>query len=727
MRRVLSSVALVVLASFGLVRGGRAGPPAAFALEAHVPANALGFASLEGVGTWEERFKQTALWKIGEDPEIQAFVKPILEDAEAMIQGMVGEAAGEDAKQGLDLLADLEKQLEGLRGQIALAVFGADIRNPEFAASLDFGEHVSDFVAFLKRAEKLVTEKMGGSPFRATEEGGRTWVLLGDPGNEKVFGTDVGSALVLSTNRQWLTALASGAAPPGSTSLQATSAFQETRVKANVSGAGGWLFANVREIVSRVPMDDEGKRIANALGLDTVQSVAYSMSFAGDGFLDSLILHAPGADHGLVPVMRTRPTSHPLLPLVPRNAFYYEAGDGPDWADLLPRIRTMLAAADDDVMKDVEEFLAQARAALGVDLEKDVLAGFKGEYAAYGALPETGGLYPELVLFFGLKDPKTFEASFSKAVDGLAGAVTEEGDVLMSQRVLDYRGQRLHVVELQMAKGDDPAPFTPTWTILRDRLVVTLVPHTMKELVLRSREETVPAGLGAEEDFRALLATAMPDHGAMAYVDTQALFSLLYDTGVPLLQTIVKKNMLKEVPVRIDWAQLPATRTLRPHFRSMAMWTTGDDQGARITMHAPVPAMALVTVAVAAAAVVGMENRREHLEREMRQAEEAAEEARERAEGAARGGVAPTNAEAVLDQVSMKVVAHGKAMGGLPATLEDLVGPGRSLPELPRDPWGTPIRYKATDRVEGVFELRSAGANRTFGDVDDVVKQYETD
>jgi type II secretory pathway pseudopilin PulG len=728
MRLALRPAALAAFAILGLLRSGHAEPPAPFALEAHVPATALGFASLEGLGSWGERWKQTAIHKAAQDPEIQAFVAPILEDANAVIQGMMGENLGPDAKAGLDLVAELEKAVEGLRGQVAVSVFG-DLRSPTVVASLDFGDHVSDFVAFLKRAQGALAERFGQSPFRAEEAGGRTWWLFGEPGLEQAFGSDVGSAILLSTSREWVAAVAAGGAP-GAATLAASSAFQETKNRANVTAAGGWLFANVPQIAAAIPMDADDRRIAAALGLDTLQGFAYSMSFSGDGFLDTIVLHAPGADHGIVPLLRTKPTQHPLLGLVPRNAFFYEAGDGPAWRELLPKIRALIAAVDPDAIADVDAVLAKARAAIGVDVEKDVLGGLGGDYALYGALPDTGGLYPEVVFFSGLADPSTFEATFSKAVDGLAGAVTEEGEVLVSQRVLEYRGQRLHVVDLTMAQGDDPAPFTPTWTILRDRLVVTLVPHTMKELVLRSQESTSAPGLGGEEDFRALLAAAPPDHGDLGYFDLQALVSLLYDTGVPVLQTVVKKNMLKDVPVRIDWAQLPATRTLRPHFRSVATYFTGDDAGARLSIHAPLPAMGLFAVGAAAAIPLAMERRRETADRERRRAEEAAEEATKEAEEAGRmpGGVREgAVAEVALDDLSSKLLAHGKAMGRLPASLEELVGPGKVLTELPRDPWGTPIRYKATDRAESVFELRSAGANRTFGDTDDVVKQYESD
>jgi hypothetical protein len=377
----------------------------------------------------------------------------------------------------------------------------------------------------------------------------------------------------------------------------------------------------------------------------------------------------------------------------------------------------MVRSIEPDAVEEMDEFLGQARAATGVDIEKELLPALSGESADYLAFPATGGLYPEYVLFLGVKDASTFEPLFEKAVAGLCGAVTEEGDVVASQRTVEYRGVRMHVVDLHEARGDDPFPFTPTWAMLRGRLALTLVPHTMKELVLRSAETTAPVGLAGEEDFRSLLAVAPRDHGGMGYYDLQALLSLVYDTGVPLAQTLVKRNMIP-VPVRIDLAALPATRTIRPHLRSLGVWFTGDDAGARVSMHAQVPFSGVLFVGMAAAAFVAMERA----------------EARERFEEARGEAVAPTpmgsgseETELLLEDVADKVLAKGREMGELPASLDVLVGPGKALSALPRDTWGTALRYKAVDRSEGVFELRSAGPNRTFGDADDVVAQYEAD
>src|SRR5438552_3970401 len=81
------------------------------------------------------------------------------------------------------------------------------------------------------------------------------------------------------------------------------------------------------------------------------------------------------------------------------------------------------------------------------------------------------------------------------------------------------------------------------------------------------------------------------------------MFALAYDTLVPLLETAVKPALVGP-SVHLDWAQLPATRTVRPYLRSMASFFTCDEQGLRVSMHSPTGILPILAVAGAAAALL---------------------------------------------------------------------------------------------------------------------------
>jgi hypothetical protein len=345
---------------------------------------------------------------------------------------------------------------------------------------------------------------------------------------------------------------------------------------------------------------------------------------------------------------------------------------------------------------------------LGVDVEKEVIAGLGGTMGAYASFPETGGLFPEVALALTVKDPQAFEAVFARLADGIAGAVNEEGDVLASTRVLEYRGTRLHLFELQEAKGDDVVPFTPTWAILGDRLVLTLVPYAMKEIVARRAETS--KGLADQEDFAALRAQLPDGASTFEYVDLQAAMNLVYDTGVPLLQTAVKPNVLP-VPIPLDWAQLPTARTVRRHFRSMGAFYTWNQDGISVSMHGPVPMLPLVLVA---GAVVGFASTRaRHVEWE-------------RAAAAPRA--VPSRPDEDMDRMLAQVQADDLARSvdlyylekkALPATLEDLVS-AELIDAVPTDPWGRPFEYRVVSQRPRTFRIFSAGKDGKPDTADDV-------
>jgi hypothetical protein len=453
-----------------------------------------------------------------------------------------------------------------------------------------------------------------------------------------------------------------------------------------------------------------------ALGLDTVRSAAYGLSFSGDGFADSVAIHAPRADHGIVSLLKMEPLGDGrFLSSVPANAFFYEETTF-DLSTYLPRLRAMITAADPKAAAEMDRGFGDLARALGVDIEKDVLSTLAPGAAAYAALPETGGLCPELALRVRVRDAAAAEKAFERLTAGIAGMVNEDGKMVAGVRTLEYHGQRLHLFEIQEARGDDPVPFTPTWTVSGDTLVVTLVPHTMKEIVLRG-QETGRGGLAAQEDFQALWKLKPANAGAAGYVDLQAGLSLAYDTLVPLLQTAAKPNVTKDLPIRLDWAQLPAARTVRKHFRSIAFFETVDDEGISFSLHAPVPLIPVLAVAVGAAAATWVGGRRTEVARAEAVAIPYATERRP-AESSQHAAT-----EALAHSVEQAVEMYFLVNHRLPPNLKELTRPDTDggeayLDRVPEDGWGRPFSYRTTG--ESTFVITSAGPDGAVGTADDL-------
>lgn len=722
MRRAKQWVCVLALAAFVLAMPtGYAEPRDGWNLESRVPSSALAMISIEDIAGMEAKFEKTAIAGLFREPEMQAFAKPIGEAIQQLMESEGNSPFGE----ATPLVMRLLEQLGHLRGQLALAVLDFDPSQgmPQLALSMDFGTHVGDFAAFLDGMRKEIDPD--GNAITSFQKDGRTWWQVQD--GPPITATTVDTAFVVATDPTLLEGILAGA---GESSMASSAHFSSVRTRCGGEQLAVYAYANVEAIVDRFgsEMPEEARRIANALGLDTLKAAAYGMAFAGDGFMDSFILHAPNASHGIVPLI-TMPEYQPrALARVPANAFYYEEG-AVNFDQLLPNIRKLVARVESNAVEGMDDFLKQMQSHLGVDLETEILGAMAGGACTYMALPETGGLYPELAIMLQVKEPAAFEKTFARLTNGIAGAVSEEGDVIASTRELDYRGQTLHLFEMQAARGDDVVPFTPTWTLLDDWLVLTLVPHTMKEIVLRGAM-TTGGGLAEQEDFKSLQRVRPAGAGELTYIDLQAIMNLLYDTAVPLLQTAVKPNMLgRKVPFKLDWAQLPAARTVRPYFRSIGMYTTWNKDGFALQMHGPLPMAGLVMMAAAVAVPMGLSRGAMAPSRMVR-----AERARPPRmpqpgkdgpqiglggqSAAAKARMARIQAEQISSYVRVFLLTQQR----LPNSLDELVKENVAS-SLPKDPWKRAFKLFILDEKARKFVVRSAGPDGSFGTKDDVQSQ----
>jgi len=706
----LLAVAALVGATTGTPpRTASAADASSLRLETLVPSRSLAFLSFEEIGSWSARWKKTGLGRLVDDPEMQQFAAPVREQIDKLLKGGGGP---KDEQIVPPMVRKVFEQVQGLSGQAAVALVELpDGKPPVVAANLDFGDHLRDFTTFLGRMNEDGGEK---APIAAEEKDGRTWWTVGEPGEPQFVGTTVGTSVVGSTDKAWVdAAIASGGAAVDG-ALATSDAFARARKGAG-DEAALFAFGNAPALVDRFggEMPPDARRIADALGLDTVKGVSYSFGFRGDVFRESLTIDAPGADHGIVPLFRTSPMSKSALRLVPSTAFFYAEGASP-LSTLLPKVREMIAKLDPETAQDVEQWLAQARDATGgVDLEKDLLGGLADEMMYYLAMPETGGLYPEFALALKVKDPAKFEATAENAINGLLQTVGREERISARQRTVLWGGKRLHVIDLSSTRKRGMVPFTPTWTMLGDQWVVTLVPHAMKELILRS--EAGGKGLAGEEDFSSILRQSPEGATSLGYVDSQALLTLLYDTAVPALQTALKENLLAESPVKLDFAMLPATRTVRPYLRSIGLHSRYDGQSMTVAMDSPVGYL-LPSIAIAGAVGFATTQRRHsrfEAEREVIEVGRSDE---------ASVMVADLQVRMIVEAVR----GYQAANRSLPSSLGQLLqetDPGTKeawLDKIPMDPWGGAYEYVVSDRARGQFVVRSAGPDRIPGTADDI-------
>jgi hypothetical protein len=69
-----------------------------------------------------------------------------------------------------------------------------------------------------------------------------------------------------------------------------------------------------------------------------------------------------------------------------------------------------------------------------------------------------------------------------------------------------------------------------------------------------------------------------------------------------------------------------------------------------------------------------------------------------------------------------QIALYKNQHGNLPATFSDLGTPSQTNMVFSADPWGMQLKY--VPQSNGHFELRSAGPDKVFGTLDDIVATY---
>ncbi len=694
--------ALIIALVVGLPQG-TASPENDWNLESRVPASTLGWLSLEDVGSWEARFEKTAISGLFNDPEMKEFTAPI----SAALQEML-EAPDGPMNNVPPMVRSFMEQLEHLKGQLAVALVDIDLDNerPHLVMSLDFGPHLADFIEFLRKLKTELGED--GDRIETFERDGRTWWQV-DTGGPVLTATSVDTAFVMATGPDLLNQVLT--AEDASNSLKTSSAFAYCRDRSGGEALGLFAFANAPALLEMFEdeMPRDAQRVARVLGLDTVKGVSYGMAFKGDGFMDTFIVHTPGADHGLATLDLMPAAAPTMLDAVPANAFLF-AEASYNFSTLMPGVKELAASVDEDVAKGLDEALEKASDMVGVDIERELMPIFGQGLGYYASMPQGGGMYPEFALMCNVKDPATFEATFSKFMNGLAGVINEEGEVVASTRSMDYKGHRIHMLDLMGTRRSEVIPFTPSWAVVGNRMIATAVPYTLKDVISRHAAGQRTAGLASQEDFQSLMAHRPANAGSVSYLDMQAIMSLAYDTLVPLAQTAAKPNLMRgAIPFELDWAKLPPANQIRHHFRSMASFCSWERDGIEISIHAPIPMVLVMGIAIGVGAAYFVS------QVEMGSARAMPPMVREVDMGRLNRELAEIQGEELARYVRLFQLEKER----LPTSLDELVKE-HVLRSLPKDPWDRAYKLKVKEGEKRAFAIISAGADGQIGTPDDI-------
>jgi hypothetical protein len=317
-------------------------------------------------------------------------------------------------------------------------------------------------------------------------------------------------------------------------------------------------------------------------------------------------------------------------------------------------VMRILATVRPDAFAEASSKIAEVEGFMGFKLREELIASLGGELFLYVAAPKGGGLVPEIVVGLSLKNVETFR----KCMDSALRLVADHAGQDFELSKMSYKGREIHFVRL----GGN-APVTPSWTIVDGRLLVALMPQTVKSVLRKLDAEEKPASILDNEAFAPGLKRMPANACLVSYTDLPAAFDFVYNLVLPFLPAITSN--LEDFP--LDISMLPSAESISQHLTPThaAMW--GDDEGITYSAHAPVSLLTAVAAAAPMFLLVagGSAMAPEPAFREL----EPTEEARPRDPDL-------TN----LDEVGAGLLIHYVEQGKYPATFEELVKT-RALPD----------------------------------------------
>ncbi|MHC4548509.1 MAG: hypothetical protein ACYTEZ_07005 [Planctomycetota bacterium] len=293
------------------------------------------------------------------------------------------------------------------------------------------------------------------------------------------------------------------------------------------------------------------------VGLGGLQSVTHVARVDGEGISSTTSFNIADTSRGLGRLFAPgKPASYGCLTFAPKETMYVNCGnfDAAGLLDMITEVGGMGAA------------LAQARfeGMLGLRLREDLLD-LLGPEAALIVAPNRG-LIPDLAVVFESTDAARLEKSLLQVLEAA------EWPAGTGVKTFRLGGIRVHTMPLGHKKLAE-IPIAPTFGVVDGRLLVTLYPLSFQRFL--SVKQGSRPGLETNRDFARLRDRVPEDAQGMSYLDLKRVFELIYETAIPLLQSI--PGQVGPSPLY----EFPEVEVFTQHLFGRVAWRTADDGGLR--------------------------------------------------------------------------------------------------------------------------------------------------
>ena len=329
-------------------------------------------------------------------------------------------------------------------------------------------------------------------------------------------------------------------------------------------------YVNVELLLDRLqPLleKEEGWHIVEKLGLTSIKSLNSLAGFDEQGCVALSQLVTDGRRRGLLSLLPYKELSDNDLKMIPHDVLVAGAVRV-DLSETWKNIVRLVEEFEPKAAEKMERVLWEAETELGINIEDDLLGSLDDVWTAYVPTGDLMSSWHGSAIACKVKDAERLRMALEKLVAVVQANLPSGRRGGVEIRKTEFEGQTIYTVNVTGA----PFPFSPSWCVTDDWLVLGLAPQTVRGVMTRKHEES----LADVPEIRQMFSrSAAPT--SITYVDTPKLVRSLYPLAQMGLQML--SSQLAREGIEIDTSILPSPdaiiRHLRPHVSTMTSTRSG--------------------------------------------------------------------------------------------------------------------------------------------------------
>jgi len=345
-----------------------------------------------------------------------------------------------------------------------------------------------------------------------------------------------------------------------------------------------WIFANVDAFRARLGglVPDTYQEILDLLGLSSIHNLAIAVNREGNGSREAMYLDAPGEKHGLLRALTPSPIDQGRFASAPANSVLYMAANY-DLNAIYEEIMRVIDVATTRYVpaapaKEFRLEMEAGLAALPIDIKKDLLEPLGSNMSMYVALPQSGGLIPDVVLSLEVRDADRLRKTFDRL-----SAMADNAEL----KSTTYQNETIHYFTIRQRD------FTlqPAFAITGDQLLVASQTMVLKR-ALSARGQSGEKLVDTDK-FKQAMSHVVGKPGEIVYFDLQQAFEFTYNS----FSAVLASQIPPDAPV--DGALMPSTEAIAKHLTASISAYSSDQDGILCETYSPLGLGAIVDGAMA--------------------------------------------------------------------------------------------------------------------------------